>query len=61
MEAMAQQAEAIRAAGPTRPHPWLPDQPPFNILLGIPVAVADRAVGLAKAALMRVVAQRSPS
>src|SRR6476646_2528947 len=48
MESMAEQAEVIRAAGPTRPHAWLPDQPPFNVLLGVPVAVFDRATSLAK-------------
>jgi hemerythrin-like domain-containing protein len=48
LEAMAEQAQHIRAAGPTRPHPLAPDQPPFNVLLGVPMAVLDRAVTTAR-------------
>jgi hypothetical protein len=48
MEAMAEQAETLRAAGPTRPHPFSPDQPPWNLLVGVPVAVADRVITTAR-------------
>ena len=44
LEEMAERAVQLRTAGPTRAHPLLPDQPPFNILLGVPVAVIDRTV-----------------
>ena len=41
---MAERAEKLRTMGPNRPHPLIPDQPPFNVLLGLPVAAMDRAV-----------------
>lgn len=44
LEAMAERADALRAAGPTRPHPLAPDTPPWNVLIGVPVAVLDRTV-----------------
>lgn len=36
---------------PNRPHPHQPDTPPFNVLLGLPVAVADRVIGAARSLL----------
>ena len=44
MEAMAERAEQLRAAGPKRPHPLSPDQPPWNVLIGVPVAIADHVI-----------------
>jgi hemerythrin-like domain-containing protein len=44
LEEMAQRADQLRKVGPTRPHPLSPDQPPWNVLLGVPVAVLDRTV-----------------
>jgi hemerythrin-like domain-containing protein len=44
LEEMAERAEKLRTMGPNRPHPLIPDQPPFNVLLGLPVAAMDRAV-----------------
>ena len=48
MEEMAERAEQIRRSGPTRPHPLSPDQPPLNVLIGVPVAVVDRVVTTAR-------------
>ncbi|MBA2283200.1 MAG: hemerythrin domain-containing protein [Actinomycetota bacterium] len=48
LEAMAEQAEQLRKVGPTRPHPFASDQPPFNVILGLPMAVLDRAVSTAR-------------
>jgi len=44
LKEMAERAAQLRDHGPTRPHPLSPDQPPFNVLLGLPVAVMDRVV-----------------
>ncbi len=44
LEEMAERAEQIRKTGPTRPHPLSPDQPPWNVIIGVPVAVIDRTV-----------------
>lgn len=53
LQRMAKQAEQIREAGPTRPHPLAPDQPPLNVLLGVPLAVMDRAVTAARKVVER--------
>ena len=53
MEEMAERAEQLRRAGATRPHPFSPDQPPFNVLIGVPVAVMDRVVTTARQVVER--------
>lgn len=58
LEAMAEQAEKVRAKGPTRPHPLNPDQPPLNVLLALPVAVLDRVVTPVRRTIERVVLHR---
>jgi hemerythrin superfamily protein len=40
--------EELKAIAPSRPHPMIPDQPPLNILLGVPAAVIDLTVTTAK-------------
>jgi hypothetical protein len=45
--------EAKRTA-PTRPHPYAPDEPPANALVGGAVAVVDRARNTGKRAVRRV-------
>lgn len=48
LEDLGEAAEKAKAAAPTRPHPWLPDQPPFNIVVA-PLVVLDKVVtGLRK-------------
>ncbi|HEX4866029.1 MAG TPA: hemerythrin domain-containing protein [Acidimicrobiales bacterium] len=59
LEAMAERAEKIRERGPTRPHPLSPDQPPFNVLLGLPVAVMDRAVTTARHVIERTLLRKA--
>lgn len=45
---MGDTMETIKPAMPTRAHPFAPDQPPLNILVGLPVAVIDKGITLAK-------------
>ncbi|HEX7167647.1 MAG TPA: hemerythrin domain-containing protein [Acidimicrobiales bacterium] len=45
---MGDAMESIEPIVPTRAHPLAPDQPPLNILVGLPVAVLDRTITLAK-------------
>jgi hemerythrin-like domain-containing protein len=59
LEAMAERAEVLRAVGPTRPHPLSPDQPPLNVLIGLPVAVMDRAVTVARKAIERTILRKA--
>lgn len=53
MEEMADRAEQLRDAGPTRAHPHSPDQPPLNVLVGVPMAVLDRIVTTAREVVER--------
>jgi hemerythrin superfamily protein len=39
---------------PTRPHPWAPDEPPGNAVVGGAVAVMDRVRGVGKRAVERM-------
>jgi len=59
MEEMAEQAESLRHAGPSRPHPHAPDQPPLNVLIGVPVAVLDRVVTTARQVVERALLRRA--
>lgn len=59
LEAMAEQAEKIRALGPTRPHPLSPDQPPWNVLIGVPVAIMDRAITTARHVAERTILRKA--
>jgi hemerythrin-like domain-containing protein len=45
---MGEEMEKAKAIAPSRPHPLLPDQPPLNVLLGVPAAVIDLTVTTAK-------------
>lgn len=58
LEEMAERAVALREAGPTRPHPLLPDQPPFNVLIGLPIAVLDRTVTTVRKVIGRTLIHR---
>jgi len=59
MEEMAERAEQLRKSGPTRPHPFAPDQPPLNVLIGVPVAVLDRVVTTARQVVERTILRKA--
>jgi hemerythrin-like domain-containing protein len=59
LEEMAEKAQKIREAGPTRPHPLSPDRPPFNVLVSLPMAVLDRTVTTARHTIERVLGKAS--
>jgi hemerythrin-like domain-containing protein len=61
LNTMGEQMEAAKKAAPTRPHPFVPDVPPFNILLGLPIAVLDGAITAGKEAVGRLVATNGKS
>lgn len=42
LDEIGERMEELRKVAPTRPHPFSPDQPPLNTLVGLPVAVLDR-------------------
>ena len=52
---LGEQMAAAKPLAPTRPHAFIPDVPPFNILLGVPVAVLDGAITAGKEAVGRLV------
>ena len=59
MEEMADRAEQLRKAGPSRPHPFAPDTPPLNVLVGLPVAVLDRVVTTARQVIERTILRKA--
>lgn len=58
---MGEALDKAKATAPTRPHPFQPDQPPLNVLLGAPMAVIDRVVTSARHTVERVIASRKAS
>lgn len=59
LEQMAERAEVLRSVGPTRPHPLSPDQPPLNVIIGLPVAVMDRAVTAVRQVVERTILRKA--
>jgi hypothetical protein len=51
---LGDQLRAAKRVVPTRPHPWAPDEPPGNSVVGGAVAVMDRVRGVGKRAVERV-------
>lgn len=56
---MGERIEQAKSAAPTRPHPLVPDTPPFNIILGVPIAVIDRTLTTGRQVVGRLVRSRS--
>jgi hypothetical protein len=54
LEELGARMEDLKKVAPTRPHPLSPDEPPFNTLLGLPVAAADRIYTTGKGILTSV-------
>jgi hemerythrin-like domain-containing protein len=52
---MGERMEQAKVIAPTRAHPLVPDVPPFNVLLGVPMAVLDGAITAGKEAVGRIV------
>ena len=61
LNTMGEQMEAAKKVAPTRAHPLVPDVPPFNVLLGLPIAVLDGAITAGKEAVGRLVASNGRS
>ena len=55
---LGERLETAKKTAPTRPHPRTPDTPPLNVLLGVPVAVMDRAFKQGKDVVERVLSRR---
>lgn len=55
LNTMGETMEKAKQAAPPRAHPFIPDVPPFNVLLGVPVAVLDGAITAGKHAVGRLV------
>jgi hemerythrin superfamily protein len=58
LEEMGEAMERAKDAVPTRPHPFQPDTPPLNQLLGLPAAILDRMVTAGREAVGRVLNRR---
>ena len=46
--------DKTKETAPTRPHPFMPDVPPLNQLLGVPMALVDRAITVGKDTIGKV-------
>jgi hemerythrin-like domain-containing protein len=55
LNTMGESMANAKEVAPTRPHPFIPDVPPFNVLLGVPVAMLDGAITAGKEAVGRLV------
>lgn len=55
LEEMGEALTTAKEVAPTRPHPFAPDQPPGNILIGLPVAILDRLVTTGRQAVGKAV------
>jgi hemerythrin superfamily protein len=58
LEELGDALETAKQGAPTRPHPMLPDQPPLNVLLGLPMAVLDRALTTGRDVVTKVLSRR---
>lgn len=48
LNTLGEEMETMKEVAPTRGHPFLPDEPPLNVLIGLPVALVDRTVTAAR-------------
>lgn len=55
LNTMGEHMETAKSVAPSRPHPLVPDTPPFNLILGVPMAVLDGAITAGKEAVGRLV------
>lgn len=55
LEEMGEALATAKEVAPTRPHPYAPDQPPANILIGLPVAILDRLMTTGRQAVGKAV------
>ncbi|HEX2038249.1 MAG TPA: hemerythrin domain-containing protein [Acidimicrobiales bacterium] len=53
LEELGRSMQQMKQTAPTRPHPFVPDTPPFNILIGVPMAILDRVVTTGRRVLTR--------
>lgn len=49
--------DKTKETAPTRPHPFMPDVPPMNQLLGVPMALVDRAITVGKDTIGNTIAK----
>lgn len=58
LEELGEALQQAKETAPTRPHPFAPDTPPGNILIGLPVAILDRVITTGKRAVTTVLTRR---
>jgi hemerythrin superfamily protein len=52
LEELGESMESFKDTAPTRAHPFQPDTPPLNFLIGVPMAVLDRCINTGKRAIV---------
>ena len=58
LEELGEAMQKAKDTAPTRAHPFQPDTPPLNLVLGVPMAILDRVVTTGKEAVGRVLNRR---
>lgn len=48
LNTLGEEMATMKEVAPTRAHPMMPDEPPLNVLVGLPIAIVDRTVNAAK-------------
>ena len=59
LERLGKAMAAAKETAPTKPHPRTPDTPPLNVLLGVPVAIVDRALQTGRQTVDRLLHNRA--
>ena len=59
LEKMGKAMAKAKETAPTKPHPRTPDTPPLNLLIGMPVAIVDRAIQTGKETVDRILKRAS--
>jgi hemerythrin superfamily protein len=57
LDALGDALVQAKATAPTRPHPRTPDEPPLNVLVGMPIAVLDKAFTTGKRTVERLLSR----
>ena len=57
LDALGEALAKAKQTAPTRPHPRTPDEPPLNVIVGIPIAVMDKAFTTGRRAVERLLSR----
>jgi hypothetical protein len=59
LEQIGETMEKLKTVSPKRAHPLIPDVPPFNLLLGPPMAVLDKVITIGREQVNAIIKRAS--